>query len=264
MLYGPPGTGKTFLAKACATEAQATFFSISASSLMSKYLGETEKQVKNLFDLARERSPSIIFIDEIDSIASARGENENETMRRVKTEILVQMQGVGTDNKGLLVLGATNLPWEIDPAARRRFERRIYISLPDEVSRSAIIQHHVGQTPHEITEEEFMDLAKETDGYSGSDLSSLTKDAIMAPLRKVQTATRWKPAPSDPSKWVPTFASDPAGTDMNLFDMEPSSVTAPDICLDDFMAALDKIKPSVSQDDLADYEKWTEEFGADG
>lgn len=262
LLYGPPGTGKSFLAKACATEAKGTFFSIKSSDLLSKFLGETEKQVKNLFEMARERKPSIIFIDEIDSVCGARGEGEHETMRRVKTEILVQMQGVGSDNKNVLVLGATNLPWEIDPAVRRRFERRIYIALPDEISRKEIVRHHLGKTPHSLTEEEFEDIANSTDGYSGSDLATLTKDAIMAPLRKCQEATKF--IKTKRGTFIPTYASDPNGVPMAMYDIEPTQLEAPHICMEDFHQALTKTKPTVAQSDLAKYEEWTEEFGQDG
>jgi vacuolar protein-sorting-associated protein 4 len=155
LMYGPPGTGKTFIAKACATEmSESTFFSVSSSDIMSKYVGESEKIVKTLFSMAREEKSSIIFIDEVDSMTGNRSEGENESSKRVKTEFLVQMDGVGSDNKNkLLVLGATNLPWELDPAIRRRFERRIYIPLPEHETRYLMFKKLCSRTPNTLSDD---------------------------------------------------------------------------------------------------------------
>ncbi|CAF1253328.1 unnamed protein product, partial [Didymodactylos carnosus] len=116
LLYGPPGTGKSYLAKAIATECKSTFISVSSADLLSKWLGESEKAVRFLFELARERKPAIVFIDEIDALCSSRSENESEASRRIKTEFLIQMQGIGNNNEGVLILAATNIPWVLDSA----------------------------------------------------------------------------------------------------------------------------------------------------
>lgn len=155
-------------------------------------MGESEKLVKNLFDLARQHKPSIIFIDEIDSLCSSRSDNESESARRIKTEFLVQMQGVGNDMDGILVLGATNIPWVLDSAIRRRFEKRIYIPLPEEHARLIMFKLHLGSTTHVLTDEDLKTLAKNTDGYSGADISIVVRDALMQPVRKVQSATHFK------------------------------------------------------------------------
>jgi vacuolar protein-sorting-associated protein 4 len=133
--------------------------------LLSKWLGESEKLVKNLFELAREKRPSIIFIDEVDSLCSARSDTESESARRVKTELLIQIEGVGIDNNQILVLGASNIPWSLDSAIRRRFEKRIYISLPEAPARKKMFKLHLGSTPTSLKEEDFTELAQRAEGY---------------------------------------------------------------------------------------------------
>lgn len=164
LLYGPPGTGKSYLAKAVATESNATFFSVSSSDLVSKWLGESERLVKQLFQMARENKPAIVFIDEVDSLCGSRGEGESEASRRIKTEFLVQMNGVGNDMDGVLVLGATNIPWQLDAAIRRRFERRIYIPLPEVNARANLFALNIGNTPCTLGQAEYKQLADLTDG----------------------------------------------------------------------------------------------------
>lgn len=192
LLYGPPGTGKSYLAKAVATEANSTFFSVSSSDLVSKWMGESERLVKQLFAMARENKPSIIFIDEVDALCGPRGEGESEASRRIKTEMLVQMDGVGRDSKGVLVLGATNIPWQLDAAIRRRFQRRVHISLPDLPARTKMFEISVGSTPCELVAKDFRKLGELSEGYSGSDISIAVQDALMQPVRKIQTATHYK------------------------------------------------------------------------
>jgi vacuolar protein-sorting-associated protein 4 len=128
-------------------------------------MGESERLVSSLFNMARKTKPSVIFIDEIDSMLSARSEGDNEASRRIKTEFLVQMQGVGKDDDGILVLGATNIPWDLDPAVRRRFQKKIYIPLPDEDARYVMFKLNLGDTPSNIFEDDIKELAGLTEGY---------------------------------------------------------------------------------------------------
>ena len=142
--------------------------------------------------MARENKPSIIFIDEVDALCGPRGEGESEASRRIKTELLVQMDGVGRDSKGVLILGATNIPWQLDAAIRRRFQRRVHISLPDLQGRMRMFEMSVGSTPCDLNGQDFKTLGVMSEGYSGSDISIAVQDALMQPVRKIQTATHYK------------------------------------------------------------------------
>lgn len=266
LLYGPPGTGKTFLAKACATECESTFFNVSSSDLMSKYVGDSERTIKELFRMANERAPSIIFIDEIDSMCGNRTEGENEASKRVKTEFLVQMQGVNTPNERVLVLGATNLPWALDPAIRRRFERRVYIPLPDLEARMYLLRNKLKNLDRQLSDADMRFIAEKTDGYSGSDLEVFCKDAAMEPLRFAQTTNKFKRVADPATKrqmFVPV-APNAVGGDVvtsSVYDLPERSLMLPDLTRGDLQGALSKAKSSVSKGDLKQYEEWTKQFG---
>lgn len=272
LLFGPPGTGKSYLAKAVATEAESTFFSVSSSDLVSKWMGESEKLVNSLFKLAREKAPSIIFIDEIDALCSTRGEGESEAARRIKTEFLVQMQGVNhsNDDRRVLLLGATNLPYALDQAVRRRFDKRIYIPLPDATARAAMFKIHLGETPHNISQSQFDELAAGTQGFSGSDIAVLVKDVLMQPIRKTQDATHFKPikTPQGHAMLEPCSPSDPLAFPATLNSLanegRAADVRPPDITLRDFQKVLLRARPTVSTKDLETYVSFTKEFGEEG
>ncbi|XP_052526037.1 katanin p60 ATPase-containing subunit A-like 2 isoform X1 [Tympanuchus pallidicinctus] len=193
LLYGPPGTGKTLLAKAVATECNTTFFNISASTIVSKWRGDSEKLVRVLFELARYHAPSTIFLDELESVMSQRGTisgGEHEGSRRMKTELLVQMDGLARSDDLVFVLAASNLPWELDSAMLRRLEKRILVDLPNQEARQAMIQHWLpplsnGGGVELRTDLDYSLLGRETDGYSGSDIKLVCKEAAMRPVRKI-------------------------------------------------------------------------------
>ena len=226
--------------------------------------------VKQLFNLARENKPSIIFIDEIDALCGPRGEGESEASRRIKTELLVQMDGVGRDSKGVLILGATNIPWQLDAAIRRRFQRRVHISLPDQPARMRMFEIAVGSTPCELKADDYRTLAKLSEGYSGSDISIAVQDALMQPVRKIQTATHYKKVtvkddggqPMD--KLTPCSPGDAGAVEMNWTQVETEQLLEPPLQVKDFVKAIKSARPTVSQADIQRSSEWTAEFGSEG
>lgn len=235
LLFGPPGTGKTLIGKAISYESGATFFSISSSSLTSKWIGEGEKLVKTLFAVASYRSPSVVFIDEVDSMLTQRKSDENEASRRIKTEFLVQLDGAGNDRKGhVLVIGATNLPQELDDAARRRFVKRLYIPLPDQPGRESLLRTLLAKNSHSLTDKEIIKLSRDTDGYSGADLKNLCTDASMGPMRSM--------------------------TVEEMMSIKANEV--PPIAYKHFRQSLRGSSPSVAQSDLQVYIDWNNTYGS--
>ena len=188
LLFGPPGTGKTMIAKAIASECKSTFFNISASSLTSKWVGESEKTVKSLFKIAYKKVPSIIFIDEIDSILSKRSENENEATKRLKTEFLIQFDGLGSNtNAKLLVIAATNRPMDLDEALLRRLPKRVYCGPLDEDGRFEFIKKVINRVETNLSDDDIREIAKKTNDYSNSDLMELCREAAYQPVRELTT-----------------------------------------------------------------------------
>ena len=257
LLYGPPGTGKSHLAKAVATEVDATFFAVSSSDMVSKWVGESEKLVRALFESATKRKPSVVFIDEVDALCSNRSDGESDASRRLKNELLVRMSAA---DDGVLVLGATNIPWNLDPAVRRRFERRIYIPLPDEIARRALLGIHLGSTPHTLHEGDLVAVARRTDGLSGADMSVLVRDALMQPVRELQAATHF--ARDAAGNYYPVAAGTRGGKQMALLDVPASALRVPVVTLDHFQSVISKVRPTVGPEDLKQHTQFTKDFGS--
>ncbi|KAG6597185.1 Spastin, partial [Cucurbita argyrosperma subsp. sororia] len=234
LLFGPPGNGKTMLAKAVASESEATFFNVSAASLTSKWVGESEKLVRTLFMVAKSRQPSVIFMDEIDSVMSTRHANENEASRRLKSEFLVQFDGVTSNSTDLvIVIGATNKPQELDDAVLRRLVKRIYIPLPDGNGRRLLLKHKLKGQSFSLPSRDLERLVTQTEGYSGSDLQALCEEAAMMPIRELGG---------------------------NILTVKADQIRS--LKYEDFQEAMKVIRPSLNKSRWQELEQWNQSFGS--
>lgn len=227
------------LVRAVANESGCALFVCSASSLTSKWMGDSEKLVKNLFQIAREMAPSIIFIDEMDSLLSTRkSDGEHEASRRLKTEFMIQLDGIKAMNNDqhVLVLACTNCPWDVDSAVLRRFPRRLLVPLPDSEARRGLLSHLLKKAgKHSISSRQLNDLVKRTDGFSCSDLTAIASEASFGPLRSLGDMKAIRKAREQ--------------------DVRP-------IDFKDFERAIGLATKSVSPEQLRRYQEWKEQQSA--
>jgi vacuolar protein-sorting-associated protein 4 len=254
LLYGPPGTGKTLLASAICTEIKANFYSITAGNILSRWQGDSEKAIRSLFTAARAKTPSVIFMDEVDGLLSKRDSSSDTSMRTVKNEFLTQ---VSIPCEGMcLLVGATNTPWDIDDAMIRRFEKRVYIPLPSLSDRLRLFTKLLPAL--HITEEEMDKLGFMSEGYSSSDIATVAKEVSVMPFNRAKTATQFTLC--DDGKYM---ACEADGIPMTLSEVPDDQLKLGDILLSDVIACLSKIRSSVQLSADNVYTRWQKSHGTD-
>nr|CAI5844000.1 unnamed protein product [Callosobruchus analis] len=233
LLFGPPGTGKTLLAKALASEG-CTFINVTSSTFISKWRGESEKMVKVLFDLAKTHAPTTIFIDEVDALMSTA--NQHEASKRFKSELLTQIDGIQSSTEHVFVLGSTNEPWNLDTAMLRRFEKRIFVPLPDDIARVQLLKYYINAA-NSLEEKEWYKLSGLIRNFSGSDIRCLSAEVKMRVIR-------------EKIKEIDAKGTNRAGSNLRK------------ITLKDVEDSLGKIRPCVADDDIKKFVEWNEKFGS--
>lgn len=260
LLYGPPGTGKTMLASAAAFESGVPMFSISASDLLSKWIGDSEKAIRQLFHRASLKDRCIIFFDEIDALCSARGGgNESEASRRVKTEFLVRMQSM--DKRRVTIIAATNLPWELDVAFRRRFDRLIYVGFPNFEDRRTLARRKLDDVNHELNDADLDAIAERLDGYTPCDIATILHHAIMRPIAALQNAHWFRSLQKNDeegtrSVFIPCAPCDEGAFQASMFDLPSQSIEPMAVSVVDVFECISTFPRSVSSEYISQYGKW--------
>jgi SpoVK/Ycf46/Vps4 family AAA+-type ATPase len=261
LLFGPPGTGKTLLASAVAGSLDASFFKVELGNLLSKWYGESSKQISALFDTAADLSPSVIFLDEVDSLTQSRSSDMNETSRRVLDTLLAELDGVEkTSDSFVLTLAATNTPWALDSAIRSRFPQRIHVPLPDVEAATEIVRIHTLDggvefegPPHEFAPTRAVDEAASpamaigekcvSEGYTGRDMEALCREAVNSMVKRHN----------------PELAS---LVDDSVERLTSHSLAVEPLLPRDFEHAFETTSPSLSEEDVARFYEWEDKYGS--
>ncbi|KAE8733894.1 Spastin [Hibiscus syriacus] len=264
LLFGPPGTGKTMLAKAIANEAGASFINVSMSTITSKWFGEDEKNVRALFTLAAKVAPTIIFVDEVDSMLGQRTRvGEHEAMRKIKNEFMSHWDGLLTKaGERILVLAATNRPFDLDEAIIRRFERRIMVGLPSVESREIILKTLLAK--EKVEDLDYKELATMTEGYSGSDLKNLCVTAAYRPVRELLKQERLKDQEKKRLEEAGKTTEDASETRDN--NTEERVITLRPLTMEDMRQAKNQVAASFSSEGsvMAELKQWNDLYGEGG
>lgn len=249
LLFGPPGTGKTLLAAASAGSLKATFYNVKISSIISKYVGDSSKLITSLYESARNHAPSIVFIDELDSITMSRDDDQSESSRKVLASLLTELDGFQDkkSDKLILTLSATNTPWKLDDAVLSRFPKRIHIPLPDKKACQEIIKIQTkGLDISQLDLEKIGELSV-NQHYSGRDLQNVCRDAMKSMTRRIN---------KDIYDNIENMA------ELSFDELQKKTLKAGPLSMEDFTQAIARIKSPLTPSDLIQHGEWNKKFGA--
>lgn len=265
MLYGPSGTGKTQLVRAMATEMKWTVLTADSAEIFSRWQGDSEKAMKSLFAAARRRKPCIVFIDEADGIlgeSSGNDKSGGDSKARVRDQFQTVMDGIETDanERDMVVVIATNYPWRLPPAVKRRFQKQIEIPLPDAEGRAALVAIALRGRTHALSEADVATVVAATERYSGADIQRVAGEAFMRPIHRVQQATHF--VQRDDGLWTPCDADTPEAVERSWTAFTDAELARQPVTVADWLDCLQLIKPTNEPAMLATYEDYTRKLGA--